>query len=185
MKKTTSLLVLFILMLHVSCCTKAPEESGKTLCRINDFHLTLDEFEQQLTAEQELDPAFKLTREAKMAFLEELIRKELLIQEARKQKLDHREKFVRTIERYWEMTLIRDLLEMKGDELDKKAYVDQEAVAERYNEMKKEMPTLPALSKIEKEIQKELQAQKKSRMLVEWISSLRENAAVDIDKTLL
>jgi len=70
MKKTTSLLVLFILMLHVSCCTKAPEESGKTLCRINDFHLTLDEFEQQLTAEQELDPAFKLTREAKMAFLE-------------------------------------------------------------------------------------------------------------------
>jgi len=47
------------------------------------------------------------------------------------------------------------------------------------------MPTLPALSKIEKEIQKELQAQKKSRMLVEWISSLRENAAVDIDKTLL
>ncbi|HUV60070.1 MAG TPA: hypothetical protein VMW09_08155 [Desulfatiglandales bacterium] len=41
-----------------------------------------------------------MTKEAKKKFLEELIRKELLIQEAKRFNLDKKEKSVRAIERY-------------------------------------------------------------------------------------
>jgi hypothetical protein len=90
---------------------------------INDYHLTLDEFQDQLAAELKLEKDFKLTEEAKREFLEGLIRKELLIQEAKRLKLDRKEKFVRAIERYWESTLIRDIMDLKGKEIAKKIFV--------------------------------------------------------------
>jgi len=48
-----------------------------------------------------LDREFKLTQKAKKDFLDQLIVKEVMIQEAKKRNLDRKEKFVRAIERYW------------------------------------------------------------------------------------
>ena len=185
MTKKMPCLCVLIAALTLICCSKDSEKGGTTLCRINNYNLTVEEFERQLTAEQELDPDFKWTREAKADFLEDLIRKELLIQEAKKLKLDAREKFLRTIERYWEMTLIRDLIELKGKEAAKSTDIDRDAVAARYDEMKKERPSLPALSVVRESIQKELRDEQKNQTVAEWMTELRESAQVEIDKTLL
>jgi len=185
MTKKMPYLCVLIVALTLICCSLDSEKEGTTLCRINNYNLTLAEFERQLRAEQELDPEFKWTRGARAAFLEELIRKELLIQEAKKFKLDAREKFLRTIERYWEMTLIRDLIELKGKEAAKSTNIDGEAITARYDEMKKERPSLPELSVVRDSIQKELMDEQKNQMLAEWMTELRGNAQVEIDKTLL
>jgi len=185
MTKKTPYLCVLIVTLTLICCSRGSEKEGTTLCTINNYQLTLAEFERQLRAEQELDPEFKWTREAKAGFLEEIIRKELLIQEAKKLKLDAGEKFLRTIERYWEMTLIRDLIELKGKEAETSADVDGDAVAARYDEMKREHPSLPELSIVKDSIQKELRDEQKNQMLAEWMTKLRENAQIEIDKTLL
>jgi peptidyl-prolyl cis-trans isomerase C len=167
------------------CCSPEKPQEGKILSRINDYNLTLDEFQSQLAAELELDKDFKLTQEAKREFLEELIRKELLIQEARKLKLDRKEKFVRAMERYWESTLIRDMIDLKSKEIERRTYVSQEEIETRYKHMKESEEKLPPFKHVEEQIAKELKEKKKTRMLEEWISNLRKTARVEIAEELL
>lgn len=166
-------------------CSQETGEKGAVLSRINDYELTLNEFERQLTAELELDKTFKLTREAKVHFLEDLIRKELLLQEAKRRKLDRREAFVQAMERYWESTLIRDLIEVKGKEIEEKTYVSQEEIKDRYHQLTNRDPSLPPLDQVEEKLKRELTEKKKSRSLKEWISGLRERADVQIRDDLL
>jgi hypothetical protein len=184
MNQTAVYLGALMVILGLVCCAQERTEESPLLCRINNYELSLAEFEQHLMAEQELDPDFKVTRQAKEAFLEELIRKELLIQEAKKLELDNREKFIRTIERYWEMTLIRDLITLKSREIEATIQIDGDEIAARYQEMKADHPDLPELEKVRDTIQKELRGKEKSRLLAEWMSELRENGRVEIDDTL-
>jgi peptidyl-prolyl cis-trans isomerase C len=181
------LLILFALSLLASlfCCSKEDEKRAKILSRINNYSLTIDEFEGQLAAELEFDKNFKLTRQAKKEFLDELIFKELFIQEAKKMKLDRKDKFVRSIERYWESSLIRDLIDLKSEEIDKKVSVTQEEITDYYNEKKQNDQATPPLARIKDKVRHELKEKKKSRMLKEWTDGLRENAEIEIDQNLL
>ena len=185
MKKTFLYSLLSILILCLTHCSQEKTEEIKILTRINDCDLSLDEFERQLTEELELNKDYKLTKEAKKEFLEGLIRKELLIQEAKKLKLDRRDKFVKAIERYWESTLIRDIIELKGRELSKRSYVSQDEIEARYREMAKSAEDVAPLNEIQERIIKELKEEKRTRMLEEWINDLRRNAKIEIFEDLL
>ncbi len=184
MKKRFFYLLLFFLSLNLFCCSQEKTEKGKILAMINDYNLTLEEFQYQLAAELELDKDFKLTKEAKKEFLEELIRKELLIQEAKRLHLDKKEKFVRAIERYWESTLIRDLMELKGKEIAQRTLISQEEIDATYREMQKSEERLPPLKEIQRKITKELKEKKNTRMLKEWINDLRGKAKIEINREL-
>ncbi len=177
--------VLFLLSMTLCCCSQEKAEEHNILARINDYNLTVDRFQHQLAAELELEKDFKLTNEAKKEFLEELIRKELLIQEAKKLRLDTRDSFIRAIERYWESTLIRDLIELKSKEIQERTYVSQEEIERRYKEMKQSDKTLSPLEELQEEISKTLQEEKKSQMLEEWISELRKKANIKVNEQLL
>ncbi|MBW2115666.1 MAG: hypothetical protein JRH04_12725 [Deltaproteobacteria bacterium] len=126
-----------------------------------------------------------MTNEAKKGFLEQLIKKELLIQEAKKLNLDRKENFIRTIERYWESTLIRNLMELKGKEIVERVYVSQEEIEARYKEMQKSEEELSPLEEIQSKIAEEIKEQKKRKRLMEWINDLRKNARIEIDDKLL
>lgn len=185
MKKGFFFPLMFVLAFFLFCCAQEQTEKKEIVAKINDYELTLKEFDDQLAAELELDKDFKLTKEAKREFLEQLIRKELLIQEATKLELDRREKFIRAIERYWESTLIRDLVELKGKEFSQRTYVSQEEIEARYEELKKSEGELPLLQEIQKKIAEELKEQKKREKLTAWIIDLRRNAKIEIDSELL
>jgi hypothetical protein len=166
-------------------CSQEQTEKKEILAKINDYKMTLSEFEFQLAQELEMEHDFKLTREAKKEFLDQLIRKELLIQEARKLKLDRREAFVKTIERYWESTLIRDLMELKGKEISQQTVVSQEEMESRYEKMKNANPGLLSLEQMQEKITEQIRREKKRKNLVAWINELRKNAKIEIDQELL
>lgn len=185
MKRSFFCSVLFFLSLSLFSCSQDKAGEGKILARINDYNLTLDEFQFQLAAELELDKDFKLTNEAKKEFLEELIRKELLVQEAKKLELDRKKKFVRTIERYWESTLIRDLIDLRSEEINKKTTVSQEEIEASYKEMQKTGQGLPPLKGVQEEISERLEEEKRRKILKEWIIDLRKKANIEINRELL
>lgn len=185
MKKGLVYLALSGLILCLFCCTSENKEEYTALAKINDYTLSLEEFQNQLAAEIEFDKDFKLTKEAKKRFLEELIRKELLIQESKRFNLDKKEKFVRAIERYWEYTLIRDLMDMKGKEISKKILISQEEIEASYRERKKSDDNLPPISKLQDKISEDLRERKKTRMVKEWINDLKEKAKIQINEKLL
>ena len=177
--------LLILLVLSVFGCVQENPQEAKIIANINGYRLPLDQFQHQLATELEMDDDFKLTNESKKEFLEELIKKELLIQEAKRMGLDRREKFRRTIERYWESTLIRDLVDLKGTEIDRKTYVSQEEIEAYYSEMKETEAELPSLTDMEAGISRDLKEKKKSKVLREWILDLRNNANVEVNEALL
>lgn len=185
MKRGLLYFLLFHLLTGLPCCTQEKVEDKKILCRINEYDLPVEDFQLQLAEELELDREFKLTNKAKQNFLEELIRKELFIQEAKKQKLDRKEKFVRAIERYWESTLIRNLMDLKCEEISKRTSVSEEEIDSRYTEMKKLNDSLPPLAEIHDQLRDGIKEEKKTRSLERWINDLRSKAIVEIKQDLL
>lgn len=179
------LLLLFLFAIYLFSCSQDQAKEGKTLVKINGYNLTLAEYQDQLAAEVELDADFKLTNAAKKEFLERLVRKELLIQEAQKLELDRKEKFVRAIERYWESTLIRDLMEMKGEQIGKRILISQEEIENCYNVMKKSDDKCPSLSEMRGKIIEHLEEKKRIDMLKKWSDELREKARIEINRDLL
>lgn len=185
MEKKSTYWLLIILCAFLFCCTQEKKEENETLAKINDYVLTLDEFQIQLAQEVKLDKEFKLTKEAKKEFLDQLITKEILIQEAKRRNLDRKEKFIRAIERYWESTLIRDLMEMEQQKIENHTVVSQEEIEIRYKNMKSLDKNLPQLESIRHIICKEVMEDKKQRLLEEWSNQLKKRARIDINEELL
>jgi len=185
MKKIIVCLILLIVSLPlVSCSPEDKTEKDEIVARINDCSLTLSEYQNQLNSILNLNEEYKLTREAREASLEELIRKELLIQEAKRLELDRTDKFIRTIERYWESTLIRNLMEIKGEEFTKRTLVSEEEIEATYNDMKKRGEELP-LENMQEEITERIREAKKTQMLEQWIEGLRKAAKIETNQELI
>jgi len=185
MEKKSTYWFFIILCAFLFCCTQEKKEENETLAKINDYVLTLDEFQIQLAQEVKLDKEFKLTKEAKKEFLDQLITKEILIQEAKRRNLDRKEKFIRAIERYWESTLIRDLIEMEQQKIENRTLVSQEEIEMRYKEMKNLDKNLPQLESIRHKIAQKIMEDKKQRLLEEWSNQLKKRARIDINEELL
>lgn len=185
MNKKLVCFLLFLLLPSFFACSNGEQKESKTLAKINNFDLSCREFEVQLARELNFEADIKLTREVKEAFLEQLIQESLLVQEAKRLKLDREEKFMKTIERYWKSTLIRDLLELKGKEINQRILVPQEEIEAYYKKIKEEGGTAPPLSEIQDIIVKELKETKKCQRLKEWIADLNRKANIRINQELL
>ncbi len=183
--KFLAIISVHVFILSLWGCADDRSDNQHVLARINDYELSLNEFDRQLSAAIEMDPELKLTDEAKKAFIEQLIRKELMIQEAMRLKLDREEKFVKTIERYWQSTLIRDLMLLKGEDINQTTYISQEEMEARYLKMKEEEETDLVLEKVKDQIIAELKDEKKTKKLQEWVNDLWKNATIEIDQELL
>jgi len=163
-----------------ACTGESGEDQGPVVARINDYELTLEEYETQLNSDVSMSELYQLTREDRQEFLERLIRKELLVQEAVRRKLDRREAFVRAIERYWESTLIRDLMALEGEEIVKRASITGEQIRARYQEMKEARENLPPFEEMRERIGKTLLEEVRRERLRAWVETLREEADVEV-----
>lgn len=180
--RLAAVLAVFLLL---AGCSGDDGDKGPVLATIDDYQVLLPDFEQQLAAELEYNREVKLTRRVKERFLDEMIRKELLIQEATRLGLDRQEAFVRSIERYWESMLIRNLLEIKGREIESRILVSDEEIEARYDRMQQQDGPLPPLDTFRDQVHDLVREEKKSQMLDRWIGQLREKADVSIDRALL
>lgn len=175
---------LLALMIALAC-SKEPSQDKEILSVINNYKLTLSEFQTILTDEMNFDRHLKMTIPKKKQYLDEIIQKEILIQEAKRLNLDQEPKFVRTIERYWEATLIRNLMESKGHDIEKKTIVGQEEIQRVYDEIKSKDPGLPPLSEMEPNIVSKIRDEKKTAAFQKWIEDLRRNAKITTNEELL
>ena len=177
---TRTMMVFLALFVLVSFCGGKPGEEKKPIAKVNDFVISDDDFRRELAASAYLRDSAGLSYEDKRKFLDSQIRKELLIKEATKLGLDREEEFRQTIERYWEQTLIKALLQQKSKDLEKDIIVTQEEIESRYQEMAQTKGDLPPIEKLAPEIEKEIREQKKTKALESWIDSLWAEAKIKI-----
>lgn len=160
-------------------CSTDTSPVDKPLLQVNSFSIGEKEFNQQLKFELEVDDSFHLSAASRAEFLQNMIHTQLLVQEAKRLKLDEREHFRQTIERYWESTLIRDLLSAKGDEIRSQTVVSEEEVRAYYDENKERFAE-SSFEKILPELRKKVEEDKVAEQLQIWTDGLKKSAKIQI-----
>ena len=178
MKKRLFTFFLVSGLLLGSCTGEPPKKKGYIL-KVNGYTISSDEVDSRLKFEAELNSNFYVSEDTRAEFIRKLIQSQLLIQEAKKEKLDQREMFRQAIQRYWESTLIRDLLAEKGAQLLKNTVVTQEEV-EAYYHKNKERLGEGTFEELQSELVKKILDQKVSLRLASWIESLKAGAEIEI-----
>ena len=177
--------VLIFLSLVFAGCGSDPVPAAKeSVIQVNNWGISLAEFNDLLRFEIYADPEIDLTRDSRAAFIDYLIQKELMIQEAARLKLDRKEEFVRTIQTYWESTLIRHLLDLKTEEFKKMILVTEDEIDDYYAENKDWFDGVPT-AEVREQITQSLTSRKLSARMDEWTDSLRQNAQIIIDPQLI
>ncbi|MFC1708736.1 hypothetical protein ACFL2J_01565 [Candidatus Omnitrophota bacterium] len=100
-----SILITSISLLYFGCQPKTGP--GKVVAKINNYKMTQEDLEDKMVHSPYSSEMAKDLGE----FLDIAIREQVLIQEAQKQGLDREKTFMKTIERYWMQTLVKELLD--------------------------------------------------------------------------
>ena len=153
--------------------------SNKPIVRINDYTITTSEFSKQILNSPYVESIEDLSYQEKINFTNNLIEKEILIKEAISQGLDKDESFRFAIEKYWEQTLITNLLKKKMKSIDKEIIITNEEINLQFVKLKKETNNVPKEELI-KEISNNLLSKKKSRAISEWIAMLKAKSKITI-----
>lgn len=165
------------------CGTSAEPEKKEVVIQVNNSKICLEEFNDLMKFEAYADPEMELTAETRDQFINYLVRKELLIQEAAKLKLDSKKEFVLTIEKYWEATLIRNLLELKSIELKKKILITDDEIKAYYTENKDDFSQ--PYDAVKASIKESLESKKLAAELEAWTLGLKKSADITINEALI
>ncbi len=160
-------------------CSGDSAKEEHFLVRVNDYRISRDDVDAMLKYEAQLNSNFYLSEDTRVNFIKDLIQTQLLIQEAKKRELDQRESFRQTIQRYWESTLIRDLLQEKGAQIQKTVIVSEEEIEAYYKKNKDNLPE-GREEEMKKEIARILEQKKVTARLEEWIEDLKAGAVIEI-----
>lgn len=172
-------------MVFFSCSNDLPDQNKDVVLKINNFEMTREEFQVKSKADLEYKDQYKSDINVKKKMVEGLIRKELLIQEAKLLGLDRDDQFIEAIERYWEATLIKQLMEQKSQSIQESMNVSEHEIRKRYDTYKKQNSQIPKIDKVETELSNEILIEKTEKALENWVQSLKQKASIHIDETIL
>lgn len=174
------LLSAFIGMLSTGCGNEGTSSEAMSkeniALEINGNIITMEEFTALIRLENAVNPEFDLTPDKQKEFINYLIRREVLIREASRRELDRENDFLRTIERYWESTLIRNLMTRKSQELKKCVLVLDTDIKAFYEANKTD--TTPPLETVKEEIRNQLLTEKINERIAGWEQALVQSAKI-------
>ncbi len=182
----TSLVILIVLSsLFFTGCSKENNDTGKVIATVNKEKISLNQFERELALRSKQNPNFKVTSQSIQQQLDSVIDRRLMVQEAMAMGLTKNADFVRTIQIFWEQTLIRELIEAKNHEWKDRIFVTEGEVNEYYKRIAKDSPNLPPLEKLFDIIKKDISEEKQLKAVEEWLDDIRKKASIDISKSLI
>ncbi|HZX47808.1 MAG TPA: SurA N-terminal domain-containing protein [Nitrospirota bacterium] len=173
-------IILSVLLIPVitSCGKKQHKDAVAT---VNGAPVSLQEFQKELAIYANRTPDFKLNAGSVEEYLNMVIDKQLMIQEAMKMGIAEDERFLETIKRFWEQTLIRELINAKSSEWRDKLFVTEDEILGYYQNVKPGLIPSPLLKDVREEIRLSLLEQKRQKAMEEWLKDARKSAAIKID----
>lgn len=178
--RSSLLIVAFLILTVAAGCGR--RRSDRILATVNNYKMTVEDFDYESKEIFRMGRVIGDTPNTKEEILDALIVKEILLQEAQKQGLDKDKEFMRSIEQYWEQTLIKELMKKKFKEIHDKVTVYEEEVLEyyRYELRDKESP----LEDVRSTITREIRSKKERKLLDEWIDEMRSRSRIRVNKNV-
>lgn len=173
---------MFMVVLLALCagCSNSREEAS--VVKINTYAISPQEFEVEFR-----ESAFgrQNTMEARKQFLDTLVNRKLIMQDAEKLGIDKEVDFLKSIERYWEQMLLKAYLDRKGRELAGKVQISDAAVEQAYKKLSAEGKTELPYDQMYQQLKWQLTRDKESQLMNEWVDTLRRRAVIKEDLSLL
>ncbi len=180
------ILIFFILaggLWAAGCDSRRAEADGeKPVVVINQLRLTKSDLQEELKTRLLMPYSSESKDEKEPAWLDQLIDRELLVQEAQRLGLDREQDFMRTIEHFWKQALIKQLINHKGREINAGLHIYEPQIEAYYKKMAQEKGSaIEPLSVLRKEIIRMLQEETADKAMEDWITDLRKRAQISVD----
>lgn len=174
-------IVIFLGVVLLSGCFRAAQKK-EILATINDYAITREEFEEEF---RQSPFAREDNYQSRMQFLNVLINRKLILQDAQSQGLDKNQDFLKTVERFWEQSLLKIAMERKAREISGSAFVSDKTVEDVYKKMVAEGKTDKPLDQMYNQIKWEITKLKETQAMNRWLERLRKNAKVLVNQALI
>jgi len=185
MKNLLTIILFFstlLIFLCVGCSSNSNEDynSKDVIIQVNNSKITLEEFNDLFKSGYTNDPEMEPTLENRDKFVEYLVEKELMIQEAMQLKLAQKKNFIWTIEKFWEQTLIQTLLKRKHAEWKKKVLVTDDEIKQYYIENKENIDE--PLEEVKEHIRHVIESDKLQKIQRDWYQAMKDKALITVAK---
>lgn len=131
---TLTISLLALLTFLSSACSRDTERQKK-IALVNGAPIFLKDYKEEIALISRSNPTFKVNPRSLERQLNTMIDKKLMIQEAVKRGLSDDEQFMKAIKRFWEQTLIRELINIKSGEWSDILFATDEEVRGHYERM--------------------------------------------------
>ena len=173
-----SFLVFVGVLLLQSSCSKR-DQKNEAAVKISTYTLTANEFEE-LFSEYEMNGDTPGNREN---FLNNLITRKLLLEEAQRRGLDTQKDFLRSIENFWEQSLLKLVVDQKVKEIEKNITVTESEVEADYQKWAQENPETPKpLQEVQSLIEWRIRKAREAQAMEEWTNDLIQKAPIQVDR---
>lgn len=181
MKKIIVALII-IITLFVLLMLKGSKEQQNYLVKINNYTITPQEFNEEFLASAY---SKENTPESRREFLNTLIRRKLVLQDAQSRGLDKDKEFLKSIERFWEQSLLKLVMDQKAKEISSSTVVPDAAVEAVYNELKKEGKANKPYDQMYSQLKWSLTQIREAQALNRWLASLYKAADIKVNPVFI
>lgn len=173
--------IFLFLLLFIFACEKQPPDKS-VLVKVNDYVLTKAEFEEDFK-----DSIYGAndTLESRKEFLNNLVNQKLILQDAQAKGLDKQKSFLKTIERFWEQSLMKVALDKKSKDISGSVSVSNDIIRDAYDNMAQAGKADKSYDQMKEQIKWQLIKLKETQLMNDWMDNLRKSAQVKIDYDLL
>lgn len=162
---------------------QAGAENEKPVVSINQLHLSEGDLREEVKTRVVIPYGVEASDEKGPEWLNQLIDRELLVQEAQRLGLDREQEFMRTIEHFWKQALIKQLITQKGREINANLHIYEPQIEAYYKKLAQEKGgALESLSVLRKEIVRTLQEEVADKAMEDWLTDLRKQADISVDQ---
>jgi parvulin-like peptidyl-prolyl isomerase len=113
--------------------SETPQIQGTLLARVDNWVLTLEDYNQKVQALQQISPDIKVESfDDKKTLLEELIRQQLLVRDAQMRGLDRKKEITTAVDEFRRGLLVRELINTLTEDVK----VDSKEIENYYNQFK-------------------------------------------------
>jgi len=175
------IILIFILPAFLVACSGGPQPA-ETVIKINNYEITRSGFEREFK-----DSVFGRVDnpQSRKEFLDNLIDRILILQEAQKAGLDNDPLFLKMVEEFWAQSLLKLAIENKSKEITGASFVSDKAIEEIYQNMLKDGKTTRSYEEMYQQIKRDMIKLQESRMMSQWLTQLRKSAVIQVNKDLV
>lgn len=162
-------------------CSGQPADK-RTVVKINGYEITRQEFEREYKGSflGRVDSV-----ESRKEFLNSLINRQLVLQDAQKKGFDKGADFLAMIQRYWEQSLLKIALDRRSQEIVNTFNVSDKVVQATYQKMAEEGKADRPYKDMYPQIKWDIIRQRESQAMDDWLINLRKDSKIEINDSVL